>query len=170
MPPACILVLAHLCITEAYQPVSTRGGPFKPQNDVLSDKLDEDAANRLGVRVAIPAGDVLEFWPVKEMNTICEGKDCILYLKVCDDKLMRCDYAAGNLQPFNFGFGPRQRFSPEKFIVEYKTKDALTAAENNIFLVTGAEGKVSYIPLARLKTTPGWNLPAYWPDSTEPGC
>jgi hypothetical protein len=162
--------MAHLCISDAYLPVSTRGGPFKPQNDVLSDRLDENAADRLGVRIAIPAGDVVKFWPVKEMNTICEGNDCILYRKICDDKLMRCDYAAGNLQPFDFGFGPRQRFSPEKFIIEYQTKEALQAAESSIYLVTGTKGKESYIPLSRLKTTPGWDLPACWPDSSEPGC
>jgi len=170
MPPACILVLAHLCIAEAYQPVSTRGGPFKPQSDVLSDKLEKNASDRLGVRIAIPAGDVLKFWPIKEMNTICDGKDCILYRKVCDDKLMRCDYAAGNLQPFNFGFGSQQRFSPEQFIIEYSTKEALVAAENNLFLVAGAVGKEAYIPLSRLHTTPGWDLPACWRDSAEPGC
>jgi hypothetical protein len=170
MAPACILVLAHLCIAEAYRPVSTRGGPFKPQNDVLSDRLDEKTAERLGVRIVVPAGDVLKFWPVKEMNIICDGKDCILYRKVCDDKLMRCDYAAGNLQLLNFGFGPRQRFLPEQFIIEYSTKDALVAAENNLFLVTGTVDKETYIPLSRLQTTPGWDLPACWPDSAEPGC
>jgi hypothetical protein len=170
MLPACILVLAHLCIAEIYRPVSTRGGPFKPQNDVLSDKLDEAATDRLGVKIAVPAGDVVVFWPIKEMNTICENNNCILYRKNCDDKLMRCDYAAGNLQLFNFGSGPRQHFSPEKFIIEYNNKRALAAAENNVFLVTGPKGKEAYIPLSKLRTTPGWDLPACWPDSSEPGC
>jgi hypothetical protein len=170
MLPACILVMAHLCISQAYLPVSTRGGPFKPQNDVLSDRLDETAAKRLGIRIAVPAGDILKFWPIKEMNTICENDSCILYRKICDDKLMRCDYAAGNLKPFNFGSEPRQRFSPEIFIIEYTTKEALVAAETNIFLVTGPEGKQAYIPLSSLKMTPGWALPACWPDSSEPGC
>ena len=168
MIPVCILVTDHICVSEILIPVSERASIYRFPNDVVPAQVDIVAEAALGVRITVFADDVIRYAPLRKFGTACDGDNCIYYRKTCDDTAMRCDFGEG--QPFAERDSGRQRFIPERFSIEYRTRQALQAAQANVYLIAGPKENPSYIPLRELDTSATDPTAVCGANSTEPGC
>lgn len=88
------------------------------------------------------------FWritPLTPSTGIALGSECVYYYKKCDVSAKKCSYAIGYSDD-------GKTLVPDYLFISYKDQDALSAAENALYLAS-QKGGSSYIPLTLLETS-----------------
>ena len=131
-----------VCIPEEYVEAKQNvyglrnGNPAEPAKDVLA---------RTGAKIVNLFSDAVRRETPAGLSQICEQDVCVHYLKSCNVSIFTCRYVIGvQRNPPDAKF----QFVPREFMLEAKSAEALSRAQNALQL--GSPGASNVIRLSQL--------------------